>query len=119
MKIILGDFNAKVGRENIFKPTNGNERTHNQIDHILIYKRWHSSILDVPSFRGADCDTNHYMVVVKVRERFNLRKLNELEVRKQYQVEITNKFATLENLSDNKDINRAWKNIKEKIKTSA
>jgi hypothetical protein len=27
-KIILGDFNAKVGRENIFKPTNGNESLH-------------------------------------------------------------------------------------------
>jgi hypothetical protein len=25
MKILLGDFNAKVSRENIFKPTNGNE----------------------------------------------------------------------------------------------
>jgi hypothetical protein len=25
MKIILGDFNAKVGRENILKPTIGNE----------------------------------------------------------------------------------------------
>jgi hypothetical protein len=28
MKIILGDFNAKVGRENIFKPTSGNESLH-------------------------------------------------------------------------------------------
>jgi hypothetical protein len=28
MKIFLGDFNAKVGRENIFKPTTGNERLH-------------------------------------------------------------------------------------------
>jgi hypothetical protein len=25
MKILLGDFNAKVGRENIFNPTIGNE----------------------------------------------------------------------------------------------
>jgi len=25
MKILLGDFNAKVRRENIFKPTTGNE----------------------------------------------------------------------------------------------
>jgi len=25
MKILLGEFNAKVGRENIFKPTIGNE----------------------------------------------------------------------------------------------
>jgi len=27
-KILLGDFNAKVGRENIFKPTIGNECLH-------------------------------------------------------------------------------------------
>jgi hypothetical protein len=28
MKILLGDFNAKVGREDIFKPTTGNEGFH-------------------------------------------------------------------------------------------
>jgi hypothetical protein len=48
-------------------------------------------------------------------ERFNLKKLNLLEVRKRYQIEITNKFAALENLSDDKDINRAWENIKENL----
>jgi hypothetical protein len=91
MKIILGDFNAKVGRENIFKLMIGNESLHeisndsgvrivnfatsknlvikstmfphhkihkytwtspegntrNQGDHVLIYRRWHSDILDV------------------------------------------------------------------------
>ena len=26
--ILLGDFNAKVGRENIFKPTTGNQSLH-------------------------------------------------------------------------------------------
>jgi hypothetical protein len=31
-------------------------------------------------------------------ERFNLRKLNDQEVRKQYQIEITNRFAALENV---------------------
>jgi hypothetical protein len=28
MKILLGDFNAKVGREDIFKPKTGNESLH-------------------------------------------------------------------------------------------
>jgi hypothetical protein len=45
--------------------------------------------------------------------RFNLRKLYQLDVRKPYQIEITNRFAALENLSDGEDINRAWENIKE------
>jgi hypothetical protein len=67
----------------------------------LIDRRWHSSILDVRSFRGANCDTDHYLVVAKVREglaiitqeahnidgdKFNLRKLDDLEVRKQYKI---------------------------------
>jgi len=38
-----------------------------------------------------------------------------LEVRKQYQIEITNRFASLENSSDVEDINRAWENIKDNI----
>ena len=73
-------------------------------------------------------------MVVKVRERlavskqeeqkfdevrFNLMKLNNLEVRKQYQIKITNIFAALENLHDGEDINMAWENIKEDIKPSA
>ena len=32
MKNLLGDFNAKVGRENIFKPTTGNDSLHQDIN---------------------------------------------------------------------------------------
>ena len=96
MKILLGDFNAKVRRENIFKLTVWNEslpqdgkdngvrivnfassknlvgnstmflhrnihkyiwtspdgKTYNQIDHILIDRRWHLRILDT-KFQGS------------------------------------------------------------------
>ena len=99
--------------------TSPDGNTYSLIDHMLTDRRWHSRILDVRSFRGADCDTNYYLVVAKVRERltvskeatqkfdgeiFNLWKLSELEVRKQYQIEITHRFAALEILSDGEEI---------------
>jgi len=40
---------------------------HNHIDHILTDRIWHLNILDVQSYRGADCDTDHYPLVAKVR----------------------------------------------------
>jgi hypothetical protein len=78
--------------------TSPDGRTHNQIDHILIHRRRHSSTLDARSFRAADCDTDHCLVVAKVRERlavskktahrvhmkrFNLNKLNKVEGKEQ------------------------------------
>ena len=51
-------------------------------------------------------------------EGFNLWKLYELEVRKQYQIRISNRFAALENLRENKGINRAREN-KQNIETTA
>jgi hypothetical protein len=81
--------------------TSPDGKTHKQIDHILVERRRHSSIPDVRSFCAADCDTDHYLVVAKVRERlamskqtahrvhterFNLKKLNEVEGKEQYHV---------------------------------
>ena len=49
--------------------TSSDGKTHNQIDHILMDKRLHSSVLDMRSFRGADCNSDHYSVVANARER--------------------------------------------------
>jgi hypothetical protein len=74
--------------------TSPDGKTHNQINYILIDSRRHSDIFHVQSFRAADCDTDHYPVVAKVRERlavsketmhrvhmqrFNVKKLNDTE----------------------------------------
>jgi hypothetical protein len=47
-------------------------------------------------------------------ERFNLKKLNKVEGKELYCVEISNRFAALENLDTGVDINRAWETIREK-----
>ena len=51
MKILLGDFNAKVGRENIFKPTIDNESLHQDSndDGVIIENFDTSTILCVKS----------------------------------------------------------------------
>jgi hypothetical protein len=61
----------------------------------------------------ADCDTDHCLVVAKLRDRLavsrqttqkfggkrnNLRKVNECEAKKKFQIEITNRFVDSENL---------------------
>jgi hypothetical protein len=59
---------------NQFAWTSPDGKMHNQIDHILTDRRQHSSVLDVRSFRAADCDTDHYLVVAKVKERLAVSK---------------------------------------------
>jgi hypothetical protein len=49
-------------------------KSHSQIDHILVDRRRHSNVLDGRSFRAADCDSGHYLVVAKIRERLAVNK---------------------------------------------
>ena len=54
-------------------------QTQNQIDHILIDRRWHLKMLNVQRFRGAECDTDHCVVVAKVRKRLTVSKQTTLK----------------------------------------
>jgi hypothetical protein len=96
----------------------------------LTDKRRHSNTVDIQSFRGADWDTDHYLVTAKVKwrlsvskrvaqnfdmERFNLNNLNGVEVKEECQFKIKRRFAALGNLDhdDYVDINIAWEGIRE------
>jgi hypothetical protein len=52
-------------------------------------------------------------------ERFNLKKLNKVEGKEQYRVEVSNRFPALEDLHAEVEINSAWEMIRENIKISA
>jgi hypothetical protein len=47
---------------------------HNQTDHILKDKIRRLRIIDIRSFRPADCDIGYYLVVARVRETLPVSK---------------------------------------------
>ena len=68
-------------------------------DFILVKRRLNPSVLDTRVFRGADIDSDHRLVVCKVKlkwkkktrrgmKRINVEMLREEEVREQYIIEL-------------------------------
>jgi hypothetical protein len=69
----------------------------NQIDHILIDAGHENNMMDVRTYRGENADSNHYLVITRIRAkisrskyvlnkektiRYNIRNLKQTEVRK-------------------------------------
>jgi hypothetical protein len=170
--MIVGDFNAKIGKEErnegvagketIHDTTNNNgakicdlaaatntfivstqyrhKREHkitwmipggtegNQIDHMLISKKWKRIIQDVRTYRGANVDSDHLLVVAKIRmkvvkqtggsrkSRWDVEKLNHTRHNDEYKKEMRKKLETRE---EEVDIEEEWKNLKESIMDTA
>jgi len=103
----------------------------NQIDHVLVSARHASSIIDVRNSRGVNCDSDHYLVKAKVRERISRgwkhragcgrRKWNsELiispEGKMRYQASLEKKLEeTITTELGPLDMNKMWNDVKETI----
>jgi hypothetical protein len=109
-----------------------NGHTENQIDHVLIDVRHASDIVDVKSCRGADCDSDHYLVKIKYRPRlstasrstgtrnvkFNMDRIKERTVRDKYR-QILDQQLDSKSSQNNDDIEEKWMNIKQSIHKAA
>lgn len=178
VKMIMGDLNAKVGREEWLKPAVGIDSLHNesnnngmrlanfannhhmiiggthfphkgihkgtwrspnglainQIDHILIDYRHKSSLLDVRCMRGANADSDHFLVISKIRSKicrngsneggnnntraiYDTEKLRNPEVRLLYTQQVATKIQELNN--DHSGIQEGWDKIQQIVKHAA
>jgi len=107
-------------------------QTFNQIDHLLIDARHVSNIMDVRTFRGANIDSDHYLLISKIRSRisnarktygsyarkFNSEKLKSSETSSAYREKLDEYLARHVD-KNNDDINETWTLLKNAITQSA
>ena len=165
VKIISGDFNAKVGKQIRNSECNGkfglgeeNERgtdllefcrsnnlviantlfehhprhlytwispgrkTRNQIDYVIINQKWKASLKNAKTRPGADCNSDHQLLIVDMQ--FRLKKLPVSEtplkldynsIDEAYRVKISNSFEALLVAEEEKSPNELWEDGKKII----
>ena len=93
------------------------------------------SLLDVKVCRGADVNSDHYMLLTKVklkllrvnknkrcRKVYDINRLKSHEVRKSFSIELKNRFAALADIeyeTDHDLVECSWKRIKESYTDTA
>ena len=106
--------------------------TVNQIDHVIINKKWERSLLDVKVV--GRCRQDHHLLIAKIRLKlratptikqhqrvFNVNKLCAPEVKQEFAIELRNCFSSLET-EDGEDqdiVGTTWDNIIRVYKDSA
>ena len=75
-------------------------RLRNQIDYILIGRRWRTTILVTKTRPSADCGSDHQLLVAKLNIKLRQKKRRSVPVRydiepipEEYRVAVTNRFA--------------------------
>ncbi|XP_065577531.1 uncharacterized protein LOC136038388 [Artemia franciscana] len=103
-------------------------RTHNQIDHLLINRKWKPSLQDVRAFRGADVASDHALMIARISLKlkaapktspktnpaFDSAKLSTPVIRTVFALTLSNMFKALA-LDDDTDasLESTWNTIKE------
>ena len=101
-------------------------RTKNQIDHILINKKWRGSLQDVRVCRGADVFTDHHLLVCNLKlklkavkktgstasKKYDVNKLKNPEKLNEFKIELSNRYQILSTIPDH-NIEEKWEKIKD------
>ncbi|XP_015372755.1 PREDICTED: uncharacterized protein LOC107168014 [Diuraphis noxia] len=99
-----------------------------QIDHVLINTRFKNCIHDVKTVRGADCDSDHYLVKGKLKvklkklvhskgtlvDRFDVNKLKNINICELFKQQLHETMNSLSlNINQEETIDTKWKMLKD------
>ena len=101
-------FQHKHIHKTTWTSPDGTTKKQQQIDHVIINRRWRSSLQDVRAYRGADVASDHTLelavVSLKLRrskgrqarqQRLDSGRLNESLTKQAFAVEVKNRFQVL------------------------
>ena len=106
-------------------------RTRNQIDHVLINKRFRNSVNDTRVYRAADIGSDHYLVCTTIklrlktqtkgkknnRVKYDTAKLKEKDILKTFTIRLRNRYQVLEEeapeVEEDEEVERDSKMIEE------
>ena len=105
------------------------DSTRNQIDYILISGRFKNALLSAKSYPGADCYSDHALVLAKFRLKLKKNKKKPMntklnlailrsdqDIRQKYALSVKNKFQSLYELEE---VEQQWENFKQAINEAA
>ncbi|XP_075449195.1 uncharacterized protein LOC142490664 [Ascaphus truei] len=104
-------------KRRLYTWTSPSREYRNQIDYILCQKKWQSSILAVKTYRGADCGSDHQLLVATVKLQFcntkpmaAAKKFDTDKISPSYAVEVNNRFDLF--TTKERQPNEMWEEVK-------
>ncbi|BFZ21957.1 hypothetical protein BsWGS_24996 [Bradybaena similaris] len=116
----------KQNARRLYTWTSSDDKSKNQIDFITIQQRWKSSTLSCKTYPGADCDSDHNLLLVNVNIR--LKRVNKKarpvrydsrSISIEYSVDIDNKLNTLMAIQEEMTPDELANSIRDTILESA
>ena len=118
--LVIGDTVFQHKRIHRTTWTSPDGRTENQIDHIIIGRKWRRSLLDVRVKRGADVGSDHHLVVADLKvklkayrdradrpsHKYNVHSLKDKAEAEVYRFELRNRFSELRRRISRGDMER-------------
>jgi len=73
-KLALANTMFKQHPRRLYTWTSPGGNTRNQIDYISITQRWKTSLMNCRTYPGADCNTDHQLLVATLKVRLGKRQ---------------------------------------------
>ena len=107
------------------------DRNRNQVDYITINRRFRNAIHQAKTYPGADCNSDHNLLVATVeikmkkvittkitaRRQIDMLK-NNREIKNTFVLETTNRYEVLSMEDENEDAQQQWNNLQISIEKS-